>query len=292
MRNLFFFIVFAVFFIACDGKMTPKTSDDDVTGNTDNAAKNDESFQDVEVVDETVNDDETVSVPDEDGADGCSKSSECGEGYFCKKEDGACTSKGVCEKAPVDCDYNIDEPVCGCDASSYQNRCFANNYGINIKSAGLCPNLEKCTKNEDCPENTFCDHFYDTCEGDGICKEKALECQEYEYLICGCDGKTHKNMCHAQMSGTGIMHPGGCGSMEECNKNSDCLETEYCSKKEGVCEESAKGKCDLKRDEQECWMYSAIIYVCGCDKVTYQHPCFASNAGTTISHEGECESQF
>ena len=206
MKKVLFFIVFAVFFIACDGKMTPKTSDDAAAGNTDNAAKNDESFQDVEVVDETVN--------DEDVTDGCSKSSECGEGNFCKKADGACTSQGVCEKAPVDCDYEVDEPFCGCDMQSYRNRCFANNYGINIKSEGLCPNLEKCTKDEDCPENTFCDHFYDTCEGEGICKEKALECQEYEFIVCGCDGKTHKNMCHAQMSGTGIMHPGVCGSME------------------------------------------------------------------------------
>ncbi|HQI05565.1 MAG TPA: hypothetical protein PL195_09905 [bacterium] len=290
MKGIVSFLFFTVLFISCSNKITPKTSDDDATGNTDNSVVNDEFFQDLENVDETVNDnDETFSVPDEDVTHGCSKSSECGEGYFCKKADGACTSQGVCEKAPVDCDYEVDEPFCGCDMQSYRNRCFANNYGINIKSKGLCPNLEKCTKDEDCPENTFCDHFYDTCEGDGICKEKPLECQEYEFIVCGCDGNTHENMCYAQMSGTGIMHPGGCGSMDECHKNSDCLETEYCSKKEGVCDENAAGQCDLKRDEQECLMYSAIIYVCGCDKVTYQHPCFASNAGTTIAHEGECK---
>ena len=275
-------------FFACDKKIAEKVTDDDIwnkNGNDTDLYDEDGKVDSEEEADEKTDD----STPDKDNEEGCFKSSDCIEGYFCKKPDNGCTSEGICTKKPEGCDYEEDEPFCGCDMQNHRNRCFANSYGINIKSKGFCPDLERCTKDEDCPENTFCDHFYETCEGEGICKEKPLECYEFEYVLCGCDEKTHKNLCYAQMAGTGIMHPGGCGSMEECTKNSDCLDTEYCSKKEGVCEESAKGKCDLKRDEMECMMYSAIMYVCGCDGVTYQHPCFASNAGTTIDHEGECE---
>ncbi|HNW83817.1 MAG TPA: hypothetical protein PKG52_13095 [bacterium] len=224
--GLFFMVVLVTFiFSGCANNVSDKHPVDDEAVNddtvNDEAVETDSITDDIAVTDdqndETIPDNDDIYVPDDDSTDGCANSIDCGEGFFCLKSDGACTEKGVCIAIPQDCDFNIAEPV------------------------------------------------------------------------CGCDGNTYKNSCYAQMAGTGVMHPGGCGSMVECNKNSDCLETEYCHKEQGVCDENAKGQCDLKRDEQECWMYSAIIYVCGCDGVTYQHPCFASSAGTTIAYEGECE---
>ncbi len=77
-----------------------------------------------------------------------------------------------------------------------------------------------------------------------------------------------------------------------CGSNGNCGEKEYCAKPDGTCDAYLAGTCKTRPTEEECWVYSAIITVCGCDNVTYQHPCFANAAGVNIAYEGECGAVF
>lgn len=44
---------------------------------------------------------------------------------------------GVCELRPTECS-DTDDPVCGCDDMTYQNRCFATMAGVRLARTGPC----------------------------------------------------------------------------------------------------------------------------------------------------------
>lgn len=81
---------------------------------------------------------------------------------------------------------SIGEPVCG---------------GL---PGFLCPNPDKewC----DYPEGATCgigDYF-------GTCRKRPDLCPEIYLPVCGCNGETYSNSCHAAAAGFDVAHPGKC----------------------------------------------------------------------------------
>jgi hypothetical protein len=70
--------------------------------------------------------------------DGCAASDECSSSDYCAKTTGMCNIElGHCVRRPEVCTTHID-PVCGCNGTTYNNECEANQAGQSIEHAGAC----------------------------------------------------------------------------------------------------------------------------------------------------------
>jgi hypothetical protein len=69
---------------------------------------------------------------------GCCHNSDCFEGDFCQKPDGACGGLGACETQPQGACPEFLDPVCGCDGVTYANPCYASVAGASIDYRGEC----------------------------------------------------------------------------------------------------------------------------------------------------------
>lgn len=63
----------------------------------------------------------------------------CPTGQFCGAAVGTCASGsvGICTQQPATCPIAIS-PVCGCDATTYTNACFAAAAGVTVNHVGAC----------------------------------------------------------------------------------------------------------------------------------------------------------
>ena len=72
------------------------------------------------------------------GSEGrCSDNKDCMADFYCAKPVAHCQEAGECKKRPQICTHQYD-PVCGCDANSYPNRCHAAAAGVNVDHKGAC----------------------------------------------------------------------------------------------------------------------------------------------------------
>ncbi len=56
---------------------------------------------------------------------------------YCKVPEGACVGAGVCSLRPDYC-LAVWDPVCGCNGTTYSNRCYAAAAGVNVRRMGSC----------------------------------------------------------------------------------------------------------------------------------------------------------
>ena len=67
----------------------------------------------------------------------CKGPSDCKDGTWCQKKEGACEAEGQCVPTPEACPVE-PKPVCGCDGKSHENPCQAALLGVSIKQADVC----------------------------------------------------------------------------------------------------------------------------------------------------------
>ncbi len=296
-RGTLFLCAAMLLFAACENATISKfadtdklTADTDTTTDDTTIADNEATVTDTDAAVPDDAEDVDTARPDDDTLDAvCIEHWDCSEGMFCKRGIGSCGDPGVCTPLPLACDENY-APVCGCDGMTYSNECSANAGSHNVAYDGECQPGKLCVDTADCDPDEYCLTASGMCGGEGTCTPYPdAECSNTVDLICGCDGSTYNNYCYAQAKGESIAHWGPCGSMITCTTNKQCTETEYCAKDLGVCDGTTDGGCDLR--PVDCELISALILVCGCDNVTYDHPCFAYAAGVNLMHDGACEGE-
>jgi hypothetical protein len=125
---------------------------------------------------------------------------------------------GTCTAIPEACD-TLEQPVCGCDAMTYSNECFANMAGVSIVGMGSCSlgSGDTCggITGEQCPSGEYCFFPMETQCGSGdqtgTCQlSGGILCNDVVNEVCGCDGKTYPNSCYAERAGTSVASNGAC----------------------------------------------------------------------------------
>jgi hypothetical protein len=69
------------------------------------------------------------------------------------------------------------------------------------------------SSNKQCPAGQYCKVSADAChtpKAKGACEESPQLCNELYQPVCGCDGVTYPNDCHAAMKGVSVASTGAC----------------------------------------------------------------------------------
>lgn len=147
-------------------------------------------------------------APKDTTGDGCDDACVCDTAAACV--DGAVCTAASCD-GPTICAPCVQEtgPMCGCDATTYENACAAHSSGTPIAHAGVC----SCTEAGQCGPGQYCE--LDGCGGEGKC----VSCDLEPLPVCGCDQASHADACAAKEAGALVASSGTCPG--EC-KVLDC----------------------------------------------------------------------
>lgn len=203
--------------------------------------------------------------------------------------------QGSCQLPPQACS-DIYEPVCGCDGQTYSNECEAHAAGVSVEAQGECATSgqgqdcggwlgDTCASDEVCVYSDAAQCGW--ADATGTCQPKPTYCTQQYDPVCGCDGQTYSNECHALAAGVSVQHDGSCQMPGECTSNADCTGDDYCAFDAAAqCGQSGTGTCTART--QVCTQQ--YDPVCGCDGRTYSNSCMASSSGVSVAKTGECGS--
>ena len=223
----------------------------------------------------------------------CTQDSECPSGTFCFLGPGQCAQPvplGFCTDISEKCTAAA-VPVCGCDNNTYVNACAASQHGQSAATMAACVPSPCGSASDPCPKGQFCQFTTTgTCQGQGVagsCVVSPLTCQDTFQPVCGCDGKTYRNLCEMQKAGVSQLAPTGCS----CQDNSQCGADQFCSfaiigvgNVTGCLATAPVGACSPR--PTSCSQLQQLV--CGCDGNTYTNACIASQAGVNVALSGAC----
>ena len=150
----------------------------------------------------------------------------CPEKQYCayapEAKCGAGDMSGTCKPMPDMCTMEF-APVCGCDGKTYGTTCVAARAGVSVAKAGACPGESGAGIAEgkpcgtrgvpgNCAEGLYCAYRAQcgATDAGGTCTKKPEICNDLFSGVCGCDGKTYPNACHAARAGVSISSEGAC----------------------------------------------------------------------------------
>jgi hypothetical protein len=85
-----------------------------------------------------------------------------------------------------------------------------------------------CESDDQCADGEFCEREDGLCNATGECSAIPQACYQIFAPVCGCDGETYSNDCHANGAGTSVAHEGECADDVGCQADSDCADGETC----------------------------------------------------------------
>ena len=148
----------------------------------------------------------------------------CNAGEYCAFSPvEACSSSdapSICVTQPSEC-TSEEATVCGCNVTTYRNRCEAARAGVGILDMGPCPRTggpiacgaragATCTATEYCAY--VVGQHCGEADAEATCKPRPAECVASDAPVCGCDGETYANACEAARAGPGVRNEGACCS--------------------------------------------------------------------------------
>lgn len=146
------------------------------------------------------------------------------------------------------------DPVCATDGYTYYNSCYAELAGVTVYTTGVCTgdciNPEAISNDDSCADNSLSP-------------------------VCGCNGQTYINACHADAAGV-ITYTSGA-----CNPDNDCIDYGAIINTEQV-----------KPDDNGVLLNKCTDIdepVCGCNGVTYLNSCYAEISGVSSYTPGSCD---
>jgi hypothetical protein len=149
----------------------------------------------------------------------------CPEGYVCDiSVPNACNGAdlpGYCRPKPEMCTLQY-QPVCGCDGRTYPNDCARLAAGVQLDHEGECAPTggdvgALCGSRglQPCKAGLWCRYPPESACGEtdrpGTCQEPSGGyCIQIYDPVCGCNGQTYPNSCHADAAQVSIRHRGAC----------------------------------------------------------------------------------
>lgn len=157
-----------------------------------------------------------LGCPPPPGCESCDLGERCCPS--CPGSPPICVGGTVCPE--VDCPV---PPPPGCESCAPGAPCCAGCEGSFCGAPGSpcpeidCPMPPTCDGDRPCGDDFYCDA--ETCGGEGVCRPRPAGCTEDCPGVCGCDGETYCNACHAAADGVDVAHEGTCG---------ECRGRDYC----------------------------------------------------------------
>lgn len=119
---------------------------------------------------------------------------DCPTGHMCEVPPHMCVHLGEMtgECVPIAHGCTDDAPECGCDGTTYANRCDRMDAHMALDHPGPCGG--PCATDGDCGDGAFCDMI--GCDGSMlICVPVPDTCPDIDLPVCSCDGRNFANDC-------------------------------------------------------------------------------------------------